>query len=42
MVTNEQRVLEVKIERTYQQLAEISEERVKGRTRNKCAGEILF
>jgi hypothetical protein len=30
MVTNEQRVLEVKIERTYQQLNEICEERVKG------------
>ena len=30
MVTNEQRILEVKVERTYQQLNEISEERVKG------------
>ena len=29
-VTNEQRVLEVKIERTYQQLTEIAEERSKG------------
>ena len=29
-VTNEQRVLEVKIERTFQQLTEISQERVKG------------
>jgi hypothetical protein len=29
-VTNEQRVLEVKIERTCQQLTEISEERAKG------------
>jgi hypothetical protein len=29
-ISNEQRILEVKIERTHQQLAEIADERVKG------------